>query len=102
MSNVYDVYEVELAIEQLIESDDWYYGEDAYLTIKGEPVPAKCVETTGGMDEGSSASATYQIGDQFFTKEGYYASHYGYDWDGSFYESTPTPVTTTVYKRRTA
>jgi len=39
-----------------------------------------------------------RIGDQLFRKEGYYASHYGYDWDGTFEEVEAKPKTITVYE----
>lgn len=67
------------------------------LVFEGETVDVKLVHETGGMDKGSSASMTFKIGDQFFTKEGYYASHYGYDWDGPFFESKPIKKVITEY-----
>lgn len=78
----------------------WDYAtEDVPFTIYGEPVEVKIVEETGGMDEGSQASVTFSIGSQFFRKDGYYASHYGHDWDGAFYEVRPRSVTVTQYER---
>lgn len=79
-------------------SDFWYFLYD--LTLRGEVVSLTEVETTGGMDEGSHASVTFKIGDQFFQKVGYYQSHYGYEWDGDFFEVEPVQKTITVYKKK--
>lgn len=68
------------------------------LVFEGETVEVKLVHETGGMDVGSNASMTFKIGDQFFTKQGYYASHYGYDWDGDFFESKPVERVITEYE----
>lgn len=68
-----------------------------FMVIDGEPVDYEVVDTTGGMDAGSNASVTFKIGDQYFRKEGYYASHYGYDWDGPFMEVKPVPVKAVEY-----
>ena len=67
------------------------------VVFEGETVDVKLVHETGGMDKGSNASMTFKIGDQFFTKEGYYASHYGYEWDGLFFESKPIERVITEY-----
>lgn len=67
------------------------------VVFEGETVDVKLVHETGGMDKGSNASMTFKIGDQFFTKEGYYASHYGYEWDGTFFESKPIERVITEY-----
>jgi hypothetical protein len=37
--------------------------------------------------------------EQYFKKVGYYASFYGTDWDGGFYEVKPTEKVVTVYPR---
>lgn len=76
--------------------------EDRYLDIKvvlrGTEVPVREVERTGGMDEGSNASVIIEVGSQFFKKSGYYASHYGHDWDGDFLEVKPVEKTVVVYE----
>lgn len=69
------------------------------IEIEGVQIEVKVVESTGGEDQGSYASTIIQVGSQFFKKEGYYASHYGYDWDGAFFEVAPKRVTVTRYER---
>jgi hypothetical protein len=78
---------------------DWneFNGRATEVVFEGETVDVKLVHETGGMDKGSNASMTFKIGDQFFTKEGYYASHYGYEWDGPFFESKPVERVITEY-----
>lgn len=72
---------------------------DAPFLLRGVPTEVSIAEQTGGMDEGSNASITFQIGSQYFRKDGYYASHYGYEWDGAFYEVKPKTVTVTQFER---
>lgn len=57
---------------------------------------------TGGEGGGESAylviGVTFPDGDsKFYMKTGYYASHYGTDWDGSFTEVTPKAVVKTEW-----
>lgn len=66
--------------------------------MRGEEVRLKGEENYGGLDLGSEAWMVIRIGDQLFRKEGYYASHYGYDWDGTFEEVEAKPKTITVYE----
>lgn len=91
----------DLEFGEYIPGPNGTYGhhEPFKVTLDGETFELKVVDETGGMDEGSHASVTIQIGDQFFRKDGYYASHYGYDWDGAFYEVAPRQVTVTRYER---
>ena len=70
----------------------------SFIIIDGKFVDYKVVDTTGGMDKGSNASVTIKIGDQYFRKEGFYASHYGYDWDGPLLEVVPVEKIVTVYE----
>lgn len=72
--------------------------EGGPVVIDGVLLEAKVVHTTGGEDEGSYASSTFQIGDQYFRKSGYYASHYGYDWDGELEEVRPVQKVVTVFE----
>lgn len=72
---------------------------DVPFLLRGVPTEVSIAEQTGGMDEGSNASITFQIGSQYFRKDGYYASHYGYEWDGAFYEVRPKRVTVTQFER---
>ena len=71
--------------------------DNGFIIVDGEPVNYEVVDTTGGMDKGSHASVTFKIGDQYFRKEGFYASHYGTDWDGDFDEVRPVTVEKVEY-----
>lgn len=75
--------------------DEMY--DDGFIVVEGVPVDYEVVHTTGGMDEGSHASVVFKIGDQYFRKEGFYASHYGTDWDGDFVEVVPASVQVVKY-----
>ncbi|MGO2860625.1 MAG: hypothetical protein ACTIC1_05675 [Brevibacterium sp.] len=78
---------------------NWDYAkEDTPFLLRGEPTEVEIVEQTGGADEGSHASITLRVGSQFFRKEGYYASHYGHDWDGRFYEVRSEVVSVTRFQ----
>lgn len=68
------------------------------ITLRDETVEVSEVAQEGGMDEGSSIWFVVRIGDQLFRKDGYYASHYGTDWDGAFYEVKAAQKTVTVYE----
>lgn len=72
-------------------------GTPKTITIDGKTVEVVCVQWLGGMDEGSTANITIRVGDQFFTKEGWYQSHYGYEYDGDFYETQPRARTVIDY-----
>lgn len=109
-----NTHEVESAIEDSAHFEDWSeleYGEcipnpngglghfEPYrIELAGETCDVKVVEETGGTDEGSHASVTVKVGNQHFRKEGYYASHYGHDWDGRFYEVRPEAVSVTRFR----
>ncbi|WP_029090063.1 hypothetical protein [Brevibacterium album] len=80
------------------ESGSLVYEENT-VSLRGEDVPLSVVHETGGEEQGSYASIVIALGSQFFRKEGYYASHYGADWDGSFHEVEPRQVVVTEYKR---
>jgi hypothetical protein len=84
----------------LVDSDFWYSPEYYSLELRGESVKPVFVERTGGEGQGDYASVVFQVGTQFFRKEGYYASHYGYDWDGTFSEVSPVQKTITVYETK--
>lgn len=95
-------YSADAEVEAVEDTDD-LWGELHY--VKGASGYAienigeiEVLDSTGGMDEGSNASVTFALGNQYFRKNGYYASHYGYDWDGSFEEVVPAQKTITVYK----
>lgn len=70
------------------------------IIINGQEVPVTCVEKLGGMDEGTNANVTFRVGEQYFTKVGWYQSHYGYEYDGDFIEVEPRTKTVTYYERK--
>lgn len=78
---------------------DYATGRYIYsLILRGEEVEIKGEAAFGGRDQGSEAWVVFRVGDQLFRKQGYYASHYGFDWDGTFEEVVATPKTITVYE----
>jgi hypothetical protein len=101
----YTATQIESAIEGSIDFDGW--GEVKYngngdkvldITLDGETVPVTKVDSFGGEGMGEEIWVVVQVGDQYFEKDGYYASHYGTDWDGSFTEVSPSQKTITVYE----
>ena len=56
------------------------------------------VKRHGGMGQGDSIWVVLRIGDQLFKKEGYYASHYGSDWDGDLTEVHEVQRLVTFYE----
>lgn len=78
--------EVEQAVNET--GDGW--GEmgwgDNDLTIRGKTYTAKAVEYKGGEGQGEYTAVIFEVDGRLFRKEGYYASHYGTDWDGDFSE----------------
>lgn len=100
----YIAAEVQAAIEQSIEAmgGDWGDFDDCgvqEITLRGETVEVHPVASYGGEGMGNDIWFVVRIGDQLFEKDGYYASHYGTDWDGDFYEVKPAQKTVTIYKR---
>lgn len=101
------VQEVEAALEALeaVEDPDGWPSDiwDAInigdvpetLELRGEQVPVKLVVTSGGEGEGDEAYIVLDVGGRLFRKDGYYASHDGYYWDGDFREvhEVTRPVT---------
>lgn len=62
----------------------------------------KIVDSGGGMDEGSHA---YRVDhfidhDVYIKIDGYYQSHYGYDWEDEPYEVEPYEVPVTKYRKK--
>jgi hypothetical protein len=92
----------------LWDADEWYSeiswsggkaeGEYA-LNIDGVSYTAEWVEDHGGMDKGSDRWVVFKVGDQLFKKSGFYASHYGTDWDGPLVEVKPVEKTVTVFEK---
>lgn len=70
-----------------------------HIEVRGEQVPVEFVASdTGGEGHGESVWVVVKIGDQLFRKPGYYASHYGTDWDGTLEEVQVVERTVTFYE----
>lgn len=98
---------VELALR---ENEDGYSdGLNAYayedyeqdkVTVDGVDYPIEVVETDpGGEGHGASVHFIIKVGDEYFRKQGYYASHYGTDWDGAFEKVAEVEKTVKVWER---
>jgi len=90
-------------IEEAVGETDGGWGEIKYedkgtLVIDGVTVPFVTADEFGGEGHGDEAWVVIKVGNQLFRKEGYYASHYGYDWDGDVQEVKPVEKTITVYE----
>lgn len=77
-------------------------GESALtqVTIRGERAPISFVADFGGQGQGDEIWIVFKVGDQLFRKEGYYASHYGSDWDGDLCEVEAVERTVTFYEAK--
>jgi hypothetical protein len=88
-------------IDRLVEDDhDWNWdalhaGEDIEVPGLGTVVS---VEQHGGEGEGDQYWVVVRIGDRYFRKPGWYASHDGGYLDGDLYEVTPETRTVVVYE----
>lgn len=78
--------------------DDWTDIGSFPIVLNGVEYKITQKDQTGGMDEGSAASVVFEIDGRHFRKSGYYASHYGYDWDGDLEEVEPFEKTVTDYR----
>lgn len=81
----------------------WTEAEEIDHTIDGYRLEG--VDSGGGMDEGSNAYVVVKVTHpdgtvQHFRKDGYYASHDGYYWDGDLYEVKPVDKVVTFYEER--
>lgn len=90
--------------ESLIDSGEFWselkYESDRYsVVVDGVEYKATHVESRGGMDQGSDIWVVFRLGDQLFKKSGFYASHYGTDWDGPLVEVKPVEKTVTVFEK---
>lgn len=109
-----NAYDVEAALDARFDGDiedescleswdelDWILrdGTRETLTVNGEKYDLELVEAdTGGEGHGEYVFVVVKVGDQLFRKEGYYASHYGTDWDGDFEEVEAYEKTVTDYR----
>ena len=72
-----------------------------FIAIDDELIPVEFVDGKMPAEEGgSSVWVVVRAGTQLFRKNGYYASHYGTDWDGSFDEVIPSEKVITVYEEK--
>lgn len=91
-------------VEVAMSKDKDFYGwgslgySNVKLTINGEEYTTTPIRSEGGEDEGSHAEVVFEVGGRLFRKSGYYASHYGYDWDGEFDEVEAYEKTVTDYR----
>lgn len=88
-------------------SDDWKArevpNEPAIVPGFGRLIYVEGYE--GGEGGGEDAYQVVKLvaedgSERFFRKEGYYASHYGCDWDGDLYEVVPYDKVVTFYDKR--
>lgn len=100
--------------KELFNDEDWRveaeseflsgYPKSGSLVFVGAiSTPFRVVNREGGPDQGSHIETTWYLpdSDQYYTAEGYYVSHQGYNWeDGEFYESTPAQKSTTVWVKK--
>ena len=85
----YSIEQVKEIVEKLQEEEDFSWGELKYSDdLEYGDVKLTTVDSHGGEGEGDSAWIVFRLNDseQLFMKDGYYASHYGFDWDGDVYE----------------
>lgn len=84
-----------------LDEGDWYELGDGEgkVTLNGVEYDWKSVEHLGGGEgSGEYTAVIFNIGGRLFRKEGYYASHYGTDWDGNFSEVEAYQKTSTAYR----
>jgi hypothetical protein len=90
------------SITDLLDWSELAYdlGKPQPITIAGIQTEIQCVEQLGGMDKGTNANVTFKVGNQYFTKEGWYQSHYGHEYDGDFYEAEPVEKVVVEYQKK--
>ena len=83
-----------------IEAGDWdeLTSGKGHVTINGTEYEWQAVLGLGGEGQGDYAAVIFSIDGRLFRKEGYYASHYGTDWDGDFEEVEAYEKTVTDYR----
>jgi hypothetical protein len=87
------------------EESPWYEAGTLKSFTTSDGYTLEGVDEGGGMDQGSNAYVVVKLTHpdgtiQHFRKDGYYASHYGYDWDGDLYEVKPTERVVTFYEEK--
>ena len=78
------------------------YGDELTpdVEVDGVTYDVEVVESdTGGEGHGEYVYVVIKVGDELFRKEGYYASHYGTDWDGRFEKVEAYVEPVTKYRR---
>jgi hypothetical protein len=73
-----------------------------HVSLHGETLPVTKVDDFGGEGQGDDIWVVIRVGTQLFEKSGYYASHYGSDWEGPFTEVQAVQKTVTVYEAKGA
>jgi len=100
--------EVEEKISEFEEAGyESTYGGGVYYDLKGEQEDIevtgfgtlKFVDEYGGEGSGDEFWVVFKVGDQFFRKEGWYASYDGGELDGELYEVKAAKVQRTEYER---
>lgn len=82
-------------VKPAIEPESWNelsYEETGYklaILLRDEAVLVEIVAKHEGGEYGYATFIVFKVGTQYFRKEGFYQSHYGNDWDGSFEEVQP-------------
>lgn len=77
--------------------DGLEYGSGA-VVINDRKYDWKCVASVGGEGEGEYRALVFSIDGRLFRKEGYYASHWGTEWDGDLEEVEEYEKTVTDYR----
>ena len=85
------------------ELGSWWPGDRKPGEPEGMLVPSlgayvTVVESFGGMDKGTTRWIVYKVGNRLFRKNGWYASHYGSEFDGDFSEVRAREKMVTVYE----
>ena len=98
--------EVEVALQnsfsQQGSNDFWSYLRwNGNLPLQVGDLTIEFVDDFGGEGRGDTAwvivKASKGSDSALFRKDGYYASYYGFEWDGSFYRVEAKEKTITVY-----
>jgi hypothetical protein len=84
------------------ELEEILCGKHNRLSVDGFGELSQEFFDTGGEGHGENVYMVFRLvnaqGTHFFKKEGYYASHYGTDWDGPFSQVTPVERMVTFYE----